>query len=130
MLWICTWNMSPASGRRGRHVPKSRTTVGRWSPEHWHSHPCWVCTNRSNPDPHLLSINAELSEKPKSLASGRKGEVRAGLTYRLIKPQGGPGGCDSGAGGCGKGWVVSQVLMEAAELGGRNHWMSRAPSGE
>ena len=32
-----------------------------------------------------------------------------------------------GAGGCGKGWVVSQVLMQVAELGGRNHLMSRHP---
>ena len=110
-------------------MPESRTTVGRWSPEYWHSHPCWVLY-KQGAIPVCIS-SPKMQSSPKSRKSSARGGKEEGRGQSRTNPQTsshkGPGGVILGAGGCGKGWVVFQVLMQVAELSGRKHSMPRHP---
>lgn len=86
-------------------MPESCTIVGRWSPEHWHSHPCWVLY-KQGAIPVCIS-----SPKMQSSVKSRKSSARVGKeegrgqsrTNLQTSSHKGPGGVILGAGGVARG---------------------------
>lgn len=74
------------------------------------------CTNRSNPSPHLLSINAELSEKPKVISQREEGRGQSRADLQTDQATRALGDVILGLGGVAKGGWSPRFLWRRLNL--------------